>query len=86
MDNIERGITIVGGIANIAIAVNQKFGNKELAILLNLFDQKTSGGEEYVNSGKLVKKAMDHYSRIGETTTIDNIKTVYKDIDLTLLK
>jgi hypothetical protein len=86
MDNIERGIKIVGGIANIAITVDKFFNKKQLAILLNLFDQKTSEGKKYKEPSGLIEKAINHYSSIGETTTVDNIKTAYKGIDLTLLK
>lgn len=86
MDNIERGIKIVGGIANLAIAVEQYFDKEGLAKLLNLFGQKTINGKEYKQPSELIVKAIEHYTSIGETTTADNIKVAYKGVDLNLLK
>jgi len=85
MENTEIGIKIVGGIANIAVAVDKKFDHKELASILNAFGHKTAEGEDYALPGKLVQKSLDHYSSIGDTQTADDIKTAFQGIDLTLI-
>jgi len=86
MANTENGIKIVGGIANIANAVNKKFNRDELNALLNLFGHKTAGDEEYALPGKLVNKAMEYYTAIGDMATMENISSVFKNVDFNLLK
>jgi len=46
MYNVEPRIKIVGGIANIAAAVDARLNRKELAAILNLFGQRTAQGHE----------------------------------------
>ena len=82
---MEDAIKIVGGIANIARSVNKNLELRELAAILNLFGQMTSEGREYANPGRLVIKAKDEYTRIGDTTTADNITLVFGNIDVSLL-
>jgi len=74
--NVESKIKIVGVIANLAADVNTRLDRKELAIILKLFGQKNYNGEEYLDTSKLIKKALDHYAEIDETTA-DNITVAY---------
>jgi len=80
MYNVEPRIKIVGGIANIAAAVDTKLNRRELATILNLFGQRTSHGQEYTDTSLLIKKSLDHWAEIDESTA-DNITTVYTNID-----
>jgi len=77
MYTLEPKIKIIGGIANLATTVNKRFNRQELASILNMFGQKTSDGNEYTDSSSLIKKALDHYVGIEDTTTADNIITTY---------
>jgi len=76
MSEMEPRIKIVGGIANVAAAVNIKLNRKDLAIIMGLFGLKTIHGQEYTDTSKLIKMALDHYADIDETTA-DNITITY---------
>ena len=80
MYNVEPRIKIVGGIANIAAAVDARLNRKELAAILNLFGQRTAQGHEYTDTSLLIKKSLDLWAEIDESTA-DNITTVYTNKD-----
>jgi hypothetical protein len=88
MENTELGIRIVGGIANIAVDVNQLFTYKELNTLLSLFDHFTSQNKEYLRSKPLVEKAIETYKTNGDTNTAANIQNVFVNdrVDTSLVK
>ncbi|MDR1933603.1 MAG: hypothetical protein LBQ57_12375 [Spirochaetales bacterium] len=77
MDNTLIGIKIVGGLANIAADVGQKISLEELCTILSILGHQTSTGEEYVQPGKLVGEAIKKYTDDGNSTTANNIKTVF---------
>ena len=79
MQSVEQKITIVGGIANIAAAVNAELSRKQLASILTLLGQRTAKGNEYTDVTSLIKKAVDLYAQIDESTA-DNILAVYRNI------
>ena len=84
MDNASR---IVGGIANIAKAVDKRNKTDELVALLNLFGLKTKSGEDRVNLlPNLIETAKEHYSNMGDQKTVENIMAVFQNIDISLLE
>jgi len=76
MYRVEPKIKIVGGIANIADAVGARLNRSELAVILNLFGQRTAKGHEYTDTSALIKKALDLFSEIDEPTA-ENITTAF---------
>jgi len=86
MDNKERGILIIAGIANIAIAVKKNLSKEDLISILHLFGQKTvDGKKEYDRPGFPVDHAIKYFSEKGDTATAENIRLVFGSIDITLL-
>jgi len=79
MYDLEPRITIVGGIANIAATVNTELSRRQLASILNLLGLRTAHGNEYTETSSLIKKAIDLYAEIDESTA-DNILAVYRKI------
>ena len=76
MYNVEPKMKIVGGIANIAAAVDTTLNRRELAAILNLFGQRTAQGNEYTDTSLLIKKALDLYAEIDDSTA-ENITTSF---------
>jgi len=76
MHSVESKIKIVGGIANIADAVGARLTRGELAAILTLFGQRTAAGGEYADTSGLIKKALDLFAEIDESTA-DNIVTAF---------
>jgi len=79
MYDLEPRAKIIGGIANIAAALDRKLDRKELAAILAMFGQTTAKGDLYADTSKIIKMAIDHYAGIDDLSTADNITTVYKN-------
>ncbi|GHU87367.1 hypothetical protein FACS189476_02700 [Spirochaetia bacterium] len=87
IERLERGVKIVGGIANTAAEAGMKFTFKEINALLTLFECYSSDNTEYASPGRLVVKARDKYEADGDLETAKNIDIVFRNgIDLSLLE
>jgi hypothetical protein len=85
-----RGIAIVAGIANTAVAAHQTFTEEQLKMLLELFDQHPNNTDgEYKNPGQLVLWAYNAYYNDGCPETSEHIREAFPwfipKVDLSLL-
>jgi hypothetical protein len=73
-----RGIAIVAGIANTAVAAHQTFAEEQLKMLLELFDQHPNNTDgEYKNPGQLVLLAYKTYYDAGSSETSEHIRGAF---------
>jgi len=62
MRDMEPGMRIIGGIANIADAAEARLTRSELAAILSLFGLRTAKSSECEDISGLIKKALDLYA------------------------
>jgi hypothetical protein len=88
--NTERGIKIVGGIANTASSVGLSLTQEKLITLLDIFDQHPNQKDDrYALPKRLVGTAFKKYKDDGDSETAGRIKKVFPwfdpEVDLSLL-